>query len=212
MKLLQEALRLISASRRPYIILNVIYYGVILIAMIFTFFNRALQQELTGQISLGFSQGMLSPVVEAYTTGQILNAVGLTFVINLVLGSFISITLPSMVIPFSGFVTYIVRAFLWGIIFSPPLADIGIKQVFMGLLIAVLMLLEGQGYVLAMFGAYRQGRAFLFPQQAGAATRREGYQSGLIDTGKIYLLVVITLVIAAVYEALIAILILPYLG
>ncbi len=211
MNILREAFQLISGSRRSYIILNIIYYGVILIAMVFTFFNRPMQQELTSRITLGFSQGMLSPVVKAYSTGQILSAVGLTFFFNLALGSFISITLPSMIIPFSGFITYIVRAFLWGILFSPNLSNIGIKEVLMGLLIAILIFLEGQGYVLAMFGAHLQGKAFLSPFQTGAATIGQGYLKGVVAEGKIYLLVVLTLIVAAVYESLIAILILPYL-
>jgi hypothetical protein len=207
----REALKLISGSRRSYIIINLVYYGVIIVAMVYTSFNRAMQQELTSQISLGFSQGMLSPVMKAYTTGQILSAVGLTFIINLVLGSFISITLPSMIVPFSGYIIFLVRAFLWGIIFSPKLTNIGIKEVFMGALIAILLLLEGQGYILAMFAAHRQGRAFLWPSRVNAATRGRGYLRGMVDTGKLYLLVVLTLVVAAVYEASIAILILPHL-
>lgn len=211
MNILREAFQLVSGSRRSYIILNIVYYGTIVVAMVYTFFNRAVQQELTSQITLGFSQGMLSPVIEAYSTGQIFSAVGLTFIINLVLGSFVSITLPSMIIPFSGYLTYFVRAFMWGILFSPNLSNIGIKEVIMGLLITILIFLEGQGYVLAMFAAHLQGKAFLWPQRVGAATRGQGYSRGLVDTGKIYLLVVLALVVAAVYEVSIAILILPNL-
>ncbi len=211
MNILRDAVKLIVDSRRPYIILNIVYYGLIICAMSYTFYDRSLQQELTDQISLGFSQGMLSPVVEAYTTGQILSAVGLTFVINLVLGSFISITLPSLIIPFSGYIIGGIRALLWGVIFSPSITGIGIKEITMGVLIAILLFLEGQGYVLAMMAAYLQGRAFLWPQRIGAADRVQGYLRGLIDTGKVYLLVVLALVVAAVYEALIAILILPKL-
>jgi hypothetical protein len=211
MNILREAFQLISGSRRTYIILNIVYYGTIIIAMVYTIFNRSLQARLTDNVVQGFSQGLLSLVGEAYSTGRILSAVGLTFIINLTLGSFIYISLPSLIVPFSGYITFFVRAFLWGILFSPPLTNIGVKEVVIGLLIALLLLLEGQGYVLVMFGAHLQGKAFLSPFQTGAATIGQGYLKGVVAEGKIYLLVVLTLIVAAVYEALIAILILPFL-
>lgn len=211
MNLLREAIKLVQESRRAYIFLNVVYYGLVIIAMLYTISNRSVQEAMGEQISLSFSQGMLSPVLEAYTTGQIISAIGLTFVINLVLGSFICITLPSMIIPFSGYIIAIVRAVLWGILFSPVITNIGINEIIMGVLIAILIFLEGQAYVLAMFGAYLHGKAFLWHEKAGVASRMDGYLRGLIDNGKVYILVVLVLIIAAVYEATIAILIFPFL-
>lgn len=211
MNLLREAIKLVQDSRRAYLILNVAYYGLVIIAMLYTFNDRSVQKALGEQISLGFSQGMLSPVLEAYSTGQIISAVGLTFVINLVLGSFICISLPSMIIPFSGYIIAIVRAVLWGILFSPVTTDIGINEIIMGVLIAILIFLEGQAYVLAMFGAYLHGKALLWPEKVGAVSRMDGYLKGLIDNGKVYILVVLVLIVAAVYEASIAILVFPFL-
>lgn len=211
MKILRDAIMLVNASRRVYLTLNILYFGLVILAMLYTFFDRSLQIALGEQISLSFSQGMLSPVLDAYSTGEIFSAVGLTFIVNLVLGSLIAITLPSMIIPFSGYIVGVIRAVIWGIIFSPIITNIGVNEIIMGALIGVLIFLEGQAYVLAMFAAYLQGRAFLWPERVGAASRRQGYLRGLFDTGKIYVLVLLALIVAAVYEASIAILIFPKL-
>jgi hypothetical protein len=73
----------------------------------------------------------------------------------------------------------------------------------------LLLLLEGEGYVLAMLAAYLQGMAFLFPQRVGVPTRRQGFVAGLRMTARLYLLVVLVLGAAAAYEAVLAILVLP---
>jgi hypothetical protein len=46
--------------------------------------------------------GSLGPLVQAYVTGDLPGAIALTFVVNLVLGSAVVLTLPSAVVPFAG--------------------------------------------------------------------------------------------------------------
>ena len=64
------------------------------------------------------------------------------------------------------------------------------------------LIFEGQAYILAMLGVYLQARAFLWPRTAGVEGHFKGYVEGLKWTGKIYILVVITLLVAAIYEVL----------
>ena len=47
-----------------------------------------------------------------------------------------------------------------------------------------------------------QGRAFLGPKTVGLERRRDGYLAGLLLTGKLYLLVILVLAVAAVYEVI----------
>ena len=56
----------------------------------------------------------------------------------------------------------------------------------MGALLLGLLLLEGQGYVLAALGAYLHGRAFLWPQRVGATGCGEGYSQGLKQHARVY--------------------------
>jgi len=62
-----------------------------------------------------------------------------------------------------------------------------------------------------MLAAYIQGRGLLFPQTVGAANRKEGYLRGVKRSIRLYLLVVLALAAAAVYEALVAVFIMSRL-
>jgi len=53
-----------------------------------------------------------------------------------------------------------------------------------------------------MLAAYVQGCAFLNPHSVGLESRVQGFLEGFIRTGKICLLVILTLAVAAVYEVI----------
>jgi hypothetical protein len=67
---------------------------------------------------------------------------------------------------------------------------------------SITLFLEGQGYILVMLAANMQGRAFLRPKTVELERHRDGYQAGLQLTGKLYLLVILVLVVATVYEVI----------
>jgi len=198
MKVIQSALETVKESRRAYIVLNLVYYGLVVCGMIYVAFNSSLQQSLLELVGSAFTEGPLSAVGSAYSGGQVLRAMVLTFVVNLFLGSIAVITLPSLVIPFSGLLIGAYRAILWGLLLSPTTPELRLVMIPHSLV----LILEGQAYILAMLAAYVQGRAFLWPRSVGAATRRQGYGSGVKRSVRIYLLVVLLLAAAAIYEAL----------
>ena len=209
MKPFRSALGLIRGSRRPYLVINLAYYGLILCAMVYTAFDRSLQQLLMDSVAASLSEGPLATVADAYVGGSVLPAIGLTVGINLAVGSFVTITLPSLVIPFSGLLTAALRALIWGVLFSPQISGaIAVRDVLIGIMLLGLILLEGQGYVLAMFGAYLHGRSFLFSRPEGSGENRsrgiapswQGYLLGLKEQALIYLFVALVLLIAALYE------------
>lgn len=114
-------------------------------------------------------------------------------------------------IPFSGLLIGAYRAVLWGVMFSPTTLEVSGRTMISGLLVLILILLEGQAYVLTMLAAYVHGRAFLWPHSVGAATHRRGYWLGVKRSARLCLLVALVLAMAAVYEALVAIYIIPSL-
>ena len=209
MKFIQSALGILGESRRAYVTLNLVYYGLVACGMVFTALDRSVQRGLLAAVGNALTQGPLAGVAGAYTTGQTALAIALTFAINLMVASFISITLPSLIVPFSGMLVGLVRAVTWGLLFSPPTLAVGGREAAMGLLIGILLVLEGQGYVLAMLAAWVQGRAFLSPESVGAADRGQGYLVGIKRALHLYLLVTLVLAVAAVYEAVVAIAIIP---
>ena len=80
------------------------------------------------------------------------------------------IALPSAIISFSGIVVGLVRAFVWGIIFSPQAWPSNIVHVLRGILIGMLLILEGQGYVLSLLAAYVPSATFLFSKNSAVVS------------------------------------------
>jgi hypothetical protein len=205
----RSAWKVVVESRRAYLWLNIGYFGLVVAGMVYAAFNRPLQLSLIEGVEGAFDAGPIAIVMSAYTGGRIPLAISLTFLVNLALGSFLAITLPSLVIPFSGLLIGFFRAVLWGVLFSPTKLELSAPAILAGVLILMLIFLEGQAYVLAMLAAFVQGSAFLFPKRVSAESHARGYLIGVGRSSLIYLLVAIVLAIAAVYEVLIAVLVLP---
>ena len=205
--LLRGALDDIRDHWRIYAVMNVAYYGLVIVGMIYTLIDPGLQRLLIELVGSAFSEGPLALVGQAYTGGELLTAIVLTFAVNLGIGSFVSITLPSLVVPFSGLLIGVYRAVVWGILFSP--VDPTITAVLLPHLVT--LIIEGQGYILAMFAAFLQGRGFLWPYTVGASTHGEGFIAGLAMTLRLYVLIALVLAVAAIYEGIEIILILPAL-
>jgi hypothetical protein len=196
---LQRVWAIIQAEKDAYIYLNILYYGLVVLGMAYvTFFNPGLQDTLMQAAGKAFTEGSLAAVGNAYGSGQVIQAMIITFVVNLFLGSMITMSLPSLIIPFSGLLMGIYRAILWGLLLSPSNASLAGPMIPHSLT----LLLEGQAYILVMLSIYIHGKAFLRPGVYGIQGRLRGYLEGLRRTGWIYLLVAFLLAVAAVYESL----------
>lgn len=86
-------------------------------------------------------------------------AAGLTFLVNLLIGAFVTLTLPSLLIPFLGILMAFYRAVEWGFLFAPVDGSVGSILSPNGLTLVI----EGQAYVLAAFAIYVHGKMFLQP-------------------------------------------------
>jgi hypothetical protein len=205
-ELLKSAWAVVQENRRAYIVINIVYYGLVAIFMVVAAFNQPLQDQLLQSTGQAFMSGPLAAVGSAYANANILPGIGLTFIVNLLLGSFAEITLPSLIIPFSGFLMGILRAVLWGLILSP--AHPSMRLIMIPHMLT--LILEGQAYILALLATWDHGRAFLWPQTVGIEPdsgsfwqrHGRGYWEGLKRTGKIYILITLTLLVAAIYEVL----------
>ncbi len=119
------ALHVVRDFRRPYVAINVGYYGLILAAMLAVAAYRPLQQPLHAAMQHEVRQGTLSPIRDIYTSKHFLAAVAVTFLVNLLAGSLLYINLPSLIVPFSGLLLGAVRAIMWGLLFAPRPRSIG---------------------------------------------------------------------------------------
>ncbi len=192
-----NAVAVVRRHRRAYLVINLVYYGVVLGAMVFVSAFPAIQQALTEAVVISFSEEPLAAVVDAYASGNVLKAALLTFGVNLFLGAILVLLLPSMIIPFSGLAMGLIRAILWGLLLAPTTLELQLAMIPHSLC----LLLEGQGYILTLLAAWALGYAFISPASAGAATRRSGYMLGLRHAGLVMLLAALVLAVAALYEA-----------
>ena len=210
MRIFHRPLELIYQCRKPYVVLNVCFYGLIVCGMLYAAFNRDAQQSL-GKTARGQVASTLPHVAAAYSEGHVFAAFAWTFAINLLLGSFATIVFPSLILPFSGLCLGMVRAFAWGLIFSPASWPTNGASAIYGLLIFILLAMEGQGFILAMLAAYVQSARFLKrPEPPGSSWWRR-YWSALKQSAQLYPVVAVQLALAAFYESLLVIVLLPLL-
>ena len=198
MNLIKSTWDIVKNNRRPYIVLNVLYYSLVIVFMVYAAFNPEIQKTLMDAVGATFMTGPLSFIGQAYVNAEVLKAILVTFFINLFVGSLVSITLPSLIIPFSGLLVGIYRAAMWGLILSPASPDLRLVMIPH----SITLLIEGQAYILTMLGAYIQGRSFIWPRVLGFDSHWKGYVEGVKLSARLYVLVILTLVVAAVYEVI----------
>ncbi len=201
------ALDIVRQHKRAYLAINVVYYGLVAVSMVFVSYYPELQEALISSVAQSFTEGPLAGVAEAYIGGHVLQAIVLTSLFNLFMGSLLVLFAPSMVIPFAGLLMGVVRAILWGLVLAPTTPELQVTMIpHSGTL-----LLEGQGYILALLAVWVLGRAFTSPSSVGASSWRTGYVIGLKRAGSLLLLVAVVLAVAAIYEALTLIYLVPRL-
>lgn len=205
-KIFLNALRIVNDYRRAYMLSNMVYYGLFISGVIaMALVPASLKESMIQQLGVFLTTGTYAPVTEAYDSGFVLLAILLTFVVNLIIGRFFSITLPSVVIPFSGPLMYMPIAFTMGTVVSLALGTRTIIDINLFLLAA----LELQSSVIAILGAYIQGKALLFPKSVGLATHQQGFWLGIKETLYLYALIIAVLAIAAVHESFLFFVVLP---
>jgi hypothetical protein len=196
--LFDRAWEIIDENRRVYILINIVYYGLIVLAMIYVAFNQPLQTEMLKTANEKLLTGALAMIGKEYGPNEFLWAIGAMYFANLMGASYGAITFPSFIIPFAGMALGAFRAVEWGLVFSPANPDIRPAMIMHSLT----LVLEGQAYILAMLGAYVHGRMLIWPQTAGLTSRRQAYIEGVRQTGTLYMLIMVVLAIAAIYAVI----------
>lgn len=195
MSFLHAPLFIIKKHRRAFIALNLGFYGLFSLSLIATWLMPDLQTYIEeGGNQLYWQAGIFKVITDPYADPSLVQAMAISFCVNLGVALFLT-TLPSLVLPFIGIVPTLVRGILWGIMFAPigPYRATFIPS-------SVTLLIEGQAYVLAAFAAYIQGKTFLRISQYRLNSRWVAYKAGLTSVARLYVLVTLALVIAALYE------------
>lgn len=187
----------IRAHWPAYVFLNAGFYGLIGAGFAYAFANPEIQQQLMQSVVRSFSAGPLSYARDAYLSGNVASAAVITFAVNTFLGSFATLTLPSLLIPFWGSMFGLLRGLVLGVTLAPSTPELARAMIPHSLVI----ILEGQGYVLAMFGVHVLWSSAFGGISRGFSGIASGYVAGLRANLSIYVLIVTLLAVAAIYEA-----------
>ncbi|HEX2987548.1 MAG TPA: hypothetical protein VHS06_05190 [Chloroflexota bacterium] len=193
-----SALQLVRQHRLTLILLNVGFFSLVALGTIYAFANPSAQQTLIQTIVEGFGTQPLNWARDAYLSRSVPAAAAVTFAVNSLLGSFLSITVTSLLIPFLGVAVGFYRALVWGLALAPTSPELAWAMIPH----SVTLVLEGEGYILAMFGVHLLWQsAFKGLQEGGPRGLLAGYKAGLRANLHIYILVLLVLAVAAIYEA-----------
>lgn len=204
---LSYGLLTLQRHRRAYLGINLLFYGLVAAAMLYVSGRPDIQEMLLRDVALSLTHGPLLGVTEAYEQGHVLSAICLTFCVNFFLGTLVVLVVPSLVLPFAGVAMGLVRAALWGLLLAPTTPWLQAAM----LPHSLTLILEGQGYILAMLATWVLGRALVSPSSVGASSRVQGYVSGLRSMAAVLMLSAIVLAAAAAYEVLEVIYLVPRL-
>jgi hypothetical protein len=198
----------VIAHRRAWLVLNILYFSTIILGAGYTLVDPSIQPTLLRQVGQSLSpQGSLGAIAEAYLGGNLPQAVAFTLLVNLAGGSFLTLTVTSLALPFFGIVMGLFRALLWGVLFSPLSGVLPTDVMVASLPHLGVVFLEGEGYVIAMLGVWIWWRP-VFTSDNG---RLQAWWAGLRYQGRVYVAVATVLAIAALYEAIELIYLVPRL-
>jgi hypothetical protein len=206
----------LRAHWRDLLLANAAYFGLVLVGAVVSARDPDIQQALLRNARQALTTGPLAVAVQAYAQRNLPLAIGLTFGFNLVFGSAFFLTLPSFALPFAGVVLGLLRAFMWGLLFAPTSRELALAMIPN----SATMLLEGEAYVIAVMGAFVLWRDVLWPEPRTIARdegpraspdRARAYVAGLRLNLRLYVPISVVLFIAAVYEVLAVVYIVPRL-
>ncbi|MHC4106750.1 MAG: hypothetical protein ACYSTY_01560 [Planctomycetota bacterium] len=194
---LRQPLAELAGRQRLLWAVHLAYFGLLVFWSVIVYELPALQVGLLGAVESQIADegSVLGVAGKAYASGIIPLAAAATFVINFLIGSFLSITLPSFVVPGVGALLAAFRAALWGLLLAPTTLALSPSMIpHSGTL-----LLEGEAYILAAFFAVLIPIFMCQRSRGGGVWRR--YGGALVVNLKANLLVAIVLLVAACYEA-----------
>ena len=186
-----------ASRRRLLIAVHTAYFGTMLFMATAAYDMPTLQRMLLLQTqgAIDSGNGPLAVAGKAYASHSIPAAAGVTFAVNLALGSLVSITLPSVVMPGCGALLALVRAAMWGFLLAPTSAELARTM----LPHSITLLIEDEGYILAMFFALLIPIHLADGRYGPTVARRFGHALAVNASG--ILLVAAVLAVAAMYEA-----------
>lgn len=140
-----------------------------------------------------------SYVLEALESGNLPQAIIVTFLYNLFSGAFLSTTLPGM-IPFIGAIFISLVTFLRGLMIGVTYYEIFKNFNLLTIVALGTLFLELSAYVFSASAGINISLSIIFPQKFFTNNRFEAFKKSLKDSLKIYLVISILLMFGALWE------------
>ena len=194
---LRDPLTALGDWRRLLYGLHAIFFGLYLLAAAGVYFLPSVQAVLMavvqGEIHGG---GPLGAAGKAYATGNIPLAAAVTLAVNFFVGTLVSITVPSMVLPAIGSLAMLLRSSVIGLVLAPS----SVALAGMMLPHSFTILVEMEAYIVATLFALLIP-IYLFRRSEGPTWYRR-YGRALLLNLKGLLLIFVILAVVAAYEAI----------
>jgi hypothetical protein len=197
MNILKNFRTVLRDNWKAYLVSNLVVYGTLLMTMIVTLYIPGLHEAGLRNTEAFLGSSGSSFVVDAYASGSILAATGVTLLGNLMFAALGTTTLPSLIIPFFGVVATIGRAVFIGMPFAPT----SFEELIAVIIASPVLLIEFQAYVLAMLGSIILWRSTFGYRRRHLASAWDGYLAGVKDNVRLYPVIIAVLLGIALVEA-----------
>ncbi len=194
----RQGLKIIRQNLRAYLLLNLFFYGLMALSILYVSSHPEVGRDWHLSMKKMVEEGALAPFYKIYYVQRnIPLAFIATFLVNLILGSVVYLSLPSFVIPFSGIALLMYRFVAWGLTFGP----VGISH----LVPFGTVLLEGQGYIIAALAIYLHSSRYVRWRHYGFASADAAFRTGFSLTVNLYSIIGSVLLVAALFESAVGI-------
>jgi hypothetical protein len=145
------------------------------------------------------TESPFTTILQALSSGDLVQAILITFLLNLSTGAFFSTTLPGILPLIGAFGTVAItlfRCFIIGITYPAVLASSGAGFVLgMGTIV-----LELGAYVFSGAAGINIALAPILPKRYGTASRWVAFKMAWKDAARIYVIVIVLLALGAIWE------------
>lgn len=202
---IEISIQLLKENIETFKKINAIFYGTILLGMLAVYFKPSLHTYVLDSIEKELQSTAIGRyVARMYDEGHMFRAAIVTFLVNVLVGSFLSITLPSFIIPYFGIGLMLYRAFIWGCFMTPP----NEKESFDSIPHFITIIIEGQAYVIAALPVLlHSGQVSILLNQTKGVKR--WFEIGLDLHSRTLPFICMILFFAAIWEAYEVIYLLP---
>ncbi len=200
MSILSQAIEAARRMRIVLIFVALLYVGSYLAGWYLISIKSQVALDLAQLVSGAvLTESPFTTILQSLSSGDLVQAILVTFLLNLSTGAFFSTTLPGILPLVGAFGTVAItlfRGFIIGVTYPAVLASSGAGFVLgMGT-----MVLELGAYVFSGAAGISSALAPILPKRYGTASRWVAFKMAWKDAARIYVIVIILLALGAIWE------------